>query len=199
MRALGHLLTGDVAAARADAAECLSLAIARDDHWRASSLLAECAEIAHRDGELRVAARLAAAAVRQREEYGVALHPDSRAMYERWLGALRRDMGDLAFETAWAKGEELTREAAMLDAAAVLARQSLLTADSTVPPAVRLTRREREVLALLADGASNHDIAEALSLAHRTAETHVRRLCHKLGVESRTAAVAAAYRLHVLP
>ncbi|MGZ8629909.1 MAG: response regulator [Actinomycetota bacterium] len=49
----------------------------------------------------------------------------------------------------------------------------------------RLTRREREVLALLADGAGNEGIAETLVISPQTARTHVQNLIAKLGVHSR--------------
>ena len=49
----------------------------------------------------------------------------------------------------------------------------------------RLTRREREVLSLLADGADNDRIAEAMFISPHTARTHVQNLIGKLGVHSR--------------
>jgi HD-GYP domain-containing protein (c-di-GMP phosphodiesterase class II)/DNA-binding CsgD family transcriptional regulator len=55
-----------------------------------------------------------------------------------------------------------------------------------------LSSRELEVLRLLADGASNPDISRALFISRRTAEHHVEHILVKLGVTSRTAAVAYA-------
>ena len=49
----------------------------------------------------------------------------------------------------------------------------------------RLTRRELEVLALLADGAGNEGIAESLFISPQTARTHVQNLIAKLGLHSR--------------
>jgi non-specific serine/threonine protein kinase len=198
MLAMGRLLAGDLAGARASAAECLALAAARDDHWRVATLLAECAEIAHRAGALQSAARLFGASAHQRAELGISLHPDTQALHDGWLAALRRSCGEQLFVIAWAEGEALSREAAIAEARLAVAGRPAPSRDTIVAPAIILTRREREVLALLAAGASNREIAEALSLAHRTAETHVRRLCHKLGVESRTAAVATAFRLGLI-
>ncbi|HEV2128703.1 MAG TPA: tetratricopeptide repeat protein [Thermomicrobiales bacterium] len=57
-----------------------------------------------------------------------------------------------------------------------------------------LTRRERQVLALLVRGASDKEIAEALSIAPRTAMTHVSNVLAKLGVNRRTAAASYAIR-----
>ena len=55
-----------------------------------------------------------------------------------------------------------------------------------------LTPRERQVLALIAQGASNRAIADALIIAERTAEIHVSNILAKLGVTSRTQAAAYA-------
>ncbi len=59
---------------------------------------------------------------------------------------------------------------------------------------VRLTPREEEVLGLLSDGLSNRAIAEALSVSVHTARFHVQSLLDKLGAETRTEAVALAFR-----
>jgi DNA-binding NarL/FixJ family response regulator len=56
----------------------------------------------------------------------------------------------------------------------------------------RLTRREREVLSLLADGADNHVIASVLVISPQTARTHIQNVLAKLGVHSRLEAAAFA-------
>ncbi len=57
-----------------------------------------------------------------------------------------------------------------------------------------LTPREREVLALLTEGASNKDIARALGLSIHTAKFHVASITEKLGASGRLEAVAIAIR-----
>jgi DNA-binding NarL/FixJ family response regulator len=57
-----------------------------------------------------------------------------------------------------------------------------------------LTSRERQVLALVASGATNREIGEALFMAQKTASVHVSRILTKLNVRSRTEAAAVAYR-----
>jgi DNA-binding CsgD family transcriptional regulator/tetratricopeptide (TPR) repeat protein len=60
-----------------------------------------------------------------------------------------------------------------------------------------LTPRERQVLALLAEGATNRQIGAALFMAEKTASVHVSRILAKLGVQGRTQAAAVAHRLHL--
>ncbi|MBG6085507.1 response regulator [Zhihengliuella flava] len=55
-----------------------------------------------------------------------------------------------------------------------------------------LTRREHEVLALVADGAANHQLAARLHISEATVKSHLVHIFTKLGVSSRTAAVAVA-------
>jgi DNA-binding NarL/FixJ family response regulator len=58
-----------------------------------------------------------------------------------------------------------------------------------------LTERERQVLALVAEGATNRQIGAALFMAEKTASVHVSRILAKLGVRSRTEAAGLAHRL----
>jgi len=57
-----------------------------------------------------------------------------------------------------------------------------------------LTPRERDVLALVAAGATNREIGERLHMAEKTASVHVSRILAKLNVRSRTEAAAVAHR-----
>ena len=66
------------------------------------------------------------------------------------------------------------------------------------PAPVLLSAREREVLALVAAGLSDQEIAEQLILSKHTVHRHVANIRHKLGRSSRTAAVAEAARLGLI-
>ncbi|MER7964943.1 response regulator transcription factor [Streptomyces ardesiacus] len=65
-------------------------------------------------------------------------------------------------------------------------------------PGSTLTRRETEVLALVADGLSNQAVGHRLHLTEGTVKSHLARVYAKLGVDSRTAAVAAATSLGLI-
>ena len=60
-----------------------------------------------------------------------------------------------------------------------------------------LTQREREVLAMVAAGRTNPEIAKALFISPKTASVHVSNILAKLGVTSRVEAATMAHRLGV--
>lgn len=62
-----------------------------------------------------------------------------------------------------------------------------------------LTRREMEVLHLLAQRLSSREIGDLLGISYRTAKRHTENICQKLGVNSRQQAVAAAINIGLLP
>lgn len=62
-----------------------------------------------------------------------------------------------------------------------------------------LTKREDEVLALLAHGLTNVEIGARLFISSKTVEHHVGRLLAKLGLRSRTEAAAHAVRTAAVP
>ena len=66
---------------------------------------------------------------------------------------------------------------------------------TTTPP---LTKREREVLKLVAQGKTSEQIARELVLVKRTVDFHVENACRKLGVDNRTAAAAKASELELI-
>ncbi len=66
-------------------------------------------------------------------------------------------------------------------------------------PAGSLTRRERQVLTLLADGLSNRRIAQDLFISEKTVSVHITHILTKLGVTNRTEAAAAALRINTTP
>ena len=66
---------------------------------------------------------------------------------------------------------------------------------ATLQASLPMTERESEVLFWIANGKTNYDIAEILSMSPRTVNKHLEAIFRKLGVENRTAAAAIAIRV----
>ncbi|MCK4724671.1 MAG: response regulator transcription factor, partial [Anaerolineales bacterium] len=66
------------------------------------------------------------------------------------------------------------------------------------PAEEQLTKRELEVLQLVAEGASNKDIASRLHISQATVKSHLIHIFGKLGVSDRTAAVTVAIKRGIL-
>ncbi|GHO96728.1 LuxR family transcriptional regulator [Reticulibacter mediterranei] len=88
------------------------------------------------------------------------------------------------------QGQEVTEKTLPLTA------KPLISTPSSLPEA--LTPREQEVLRLLAEGASNQEIARQLIVSLATAKKHVANILSKLGAENRTQAIAYARSLSLL-
>lgn len=82
----------------------------------------------------------------------------------------------------------------ILSAAHLLAAGLRLEPDSPRPAAPHLSPREREVLAHIADGASNKAIARTLGITERTAKFHVAAVLSRLHARNRSEAVSIAIR-----
>jgi DNA-binding CsgD family transcriptional regulator len=70
--------------------------------------------------------------------------------------------------------------------------------DDGDPPVEALTAREREVLALLADGVGNREIAHTLGISEHTVKFHLGAIFGKLGASTRTEAVRRGLRLGLI-
>lgn len=122
-------------------------------------------------------------------------HYAAGASMDRRAGALSYLAETLAWWAELAVEEDAVHARPRAEEAAAIARRLGLgptaaaagaALDRLAAPSDPLTRRERQVAALVAEGRSNRDIADALFLSERTVETHVRRILGKLGLLSRT-------------
>jgi DNA-binding CsgD family transcriptional regulator/tetratricopeptide (TPR) repeat protein len=133
-----------------------------------------------------------------------------RAAYSRWreaealMAARDRDGATRAASAALASARRLGSAWLVEEVESLAARARLQLGEVPERTAVAapqesenpfgLTARERDVLTLVAAGATNREIGERLHMAEKTASVHVSRILAKLNVRSRTEAAAVAHR-----
>ena len=161
----------------------------------------QLAVLAGLEGQAERAARLLGAADRLLVETNWKHGAYERAEHERETANIRRALGTATFLTAWEAGRglsfaEVAAEVAALEAT-ILVESSSRPAHEASPVPFGLTRREAEVLRLVAAGRSNREIADALFISVPTVKRHLSTILGKLGVPSRVAATsyARAHRL----
>ena len=185
------LLLGNHAVARSAFLEMIELS--GDDSWNTARAIRGLGAVAAAEGEARRAAQLMGAAARELDAIGTPERPSIGDFYAQKQQGVRHTLGDETFCEHWDVGRALTLEAAPDDA-----RKS----GAELPPALGsdgdvsfgLTRRETEVLRLIAERLTDKEIADRLFISRRTASKHVEAILAKLGVDSRRAAALAARR-----
>jgi DNA-binding NarL/FixJ family response regulator len=166
--------------------------------------------LAYPCGEPRRCLRLASAAQRLRAAIGVVSPHWERGRLEALAASARAALSPADAERAWAEGAALPLEQAVQDALALpppVQPVRAAPAETAAPagsgsigrgsrdvPGDSLTRREREVVALVAEGLTNRQIAERLVISERTADTHVQNVLGKLGFSTRSQVAAWAAR-----
>ncbi|MFN8538967.1 MAG: LuxR C-terminal-related transcriptional regulator [Thermomicrobiales bacterium] len=138
-------------------------------------------------GAVSPAAKLAAATA-LRASIDAARSAREEAEYLALVERLRRALGSREFDTASAIGQVMTADQAI---EAALTAEGAPAPTAAQPPGdgaltAKLTRRERQVVELLACGLTNRQIAEQLFNSERTIETHVQKIGSKLGFTRRT-------------
>ena len=133
----------------------------------------------------------------------MAARPESRVVVltsfsdrERILDAL--DAGAVGYLLKDAEPDELLRGIAAAargeSPLAPKAAKAVLSARAESRPAAELTAREQEVLALLAEGLANKQIARRLGIAEKTVKAHLTSVFSTIGVSDRTQAALWAQR-----
>jgi predicted ATPase/DNA-binding CsgD family transcriptional regulator len=164
----------------------LALTADDEDDFDTSTALDGLATLAARHGQYDLAARLLAVSSRLRQVSNMPLRPPTRREFEHVLTEVRAMLGSAAFAVAWAEGQALSAADAKRLARTVTVRDP--------SPQDGLSAREREVLSLLVEGASDSEIADRLYITRRTASKHVASILEKLGAGNRTAAATIAHR-----
>ncbi|GHG95485.1 ATP-binding protein [Streptomyces lanatus] len=200
MLALAHSVRGDWTRAEHHARQALRLKLAVRDVIGIALTLDLLARTASETGAHERAAVLLGAADRtwtaiDRDRWGsAALKATRRAGESR----AREALGAPAYRRAYESGAALDLDGGVeyaVDDDSGRARRPT-AARKADAPGVRLTRRESEVVELVAQGLANQQIADRLVIARRTAEGHVERILGKLGFSNRSqiAAWVAAQR-----
>jgi ATP/maltotriose-dependent transcriptional regulator MalT len=173
--------------------EALALHTRHGDSLSIASCLRGLGITAALGGKDDRAIRLLGAEVALRTSIGAA---EPRSLTWRTvLAGARRRVGEVVYQQAWAAGQALSLSEAIAEAHAA-PNVRIETTGDTNP--FDLTSREWQVLALLAAGHSNPEIAESLFISRRTVTTHITNLYAKLGVANRAAAVGEAHRRGLL-
>jgi predicted ATPase/class 3 adenylate cyclase/DNA-binding CsgD family transcriptional regulator len=152
------------------------------------------------DSDPTVAATLHGAADRQYERAGRAFEAIEARLRDRDHTQLRATLGDAAFEAAYRHGRTLGQADAIALATAAAEPDPAVASAVTVPvgqgtaggPAGPLSEREREILAMLAGGVTDAQIAEQLFLSVNTVRSHLDRIRDKTGARRRAELVRYA-------
>jgi predicted ATPase/DNA-binding CsgD family transcriptional regulator len=203
------LVAVDPAAAVAALREALELARGLADPviinfvpWLATVLMADhlpAEQVARLNGGIAVLVARSAA-IGGRNLIDIFGAPHDRVVLAQAVAAARTTLGEEAFASAEAAGRALSFTEIVDELLAVLedGEDALATwtqgASQSQPPASLLSPREHEVLRLLVAGRSDREIADALFVGRRTAQTHVASILNKLGAANRTEAAAIAVR-----
>jgi predicted ATPase/DNA-binding CsgD family transcriptional regulator len=189
-----HCLDGSREAAGALFAEAFEVARSTGTRSGAAYALLGLALAGHAGAGSGWSARLHGAADQAFSDLGETLEPLESRLAERDRERLRAAMGDQAFEAEYAAGRAL-------DEAQVLAAVGRPAAASAQPrragsstSVTVLTRRELDVLRLVAQGLSNAGIAKRLVLSEHTVHRHLANILRKLGLPSRAAAATWGVR-----
>jgi predicted ATPase/DNA-binding CsgD family transcriptional regulator len=177
---------GNFAQARMNLVQSCALSAEVGEQWSMAAGLEGLAGLAAMTGKPTLAAHLLGTAEALWSRIGASMPPALRFWVDRDAALVRKALNGADFSLAYEAGRSWTADQAITQVVAQFAP----TLSSG--PSYGLTPREQEVLRLLAAGLTDPQIAEQLVIGVRTAQSHVRAILSKLGVNSRTAAARYA-------
>jgi predicted ATPase/class 3 adenylate cyclase/DNA-binding CsgD family transcriptional regulator/tetratricopeptide (TPR) repeat protein len=203
-----YLMGGDAAGARRLLISVLDTARATGEKTFVHVAILGLALAASAAGDPAVAATLHGAADHQYEQAGQALDALELGLRASDQARLLDDLGEAAFDAACQRGRTLSQADAIALALGT-AQPAPGPAPAVIVPAARrapadgpagpLSARERQIMALLAGGASNAKIAETLFVTPNTVRTHLDRIRDKTGARNRAEMTAYAIRAGIEP
>jgi predicted ATPase/DNA-binding CsgD family transcriptional regulator len=181
---VASMMLGENSAAESALVEALKATLVIDDRPGLVLRLQALAGNAAMAGHAERAAMLLGVAEMLRIEGGYRVSPFIRPLVEKAATLARSQLGDKRYARAFDDGAQLDHEAAVALGMG-LGLKTVRKADLHVS-ADPLSKREREVAGLAAEGLSNKEIAARLFVSERTVETHIHNILNKLGLSSRT-------------
>ncbi|WP_338598805.1 LuxR C-terminal-related transcriptional regulator [Saccharopolyspora sp. SCSIO 74807] len=180
-----EVMRGISARAETAAKEALRLQRQLDNRLAGAFAIDILAWIAHRLGRNERAARLfgAAAAVWDAVRAAPDFYSTFQAGHNDHERRTREALGDRTYRESFERGYRMAPDAA-IDYALEIKKPGRAVPQAE-PSATALTRREREIAELVAQGRTNKEIAESLVIAQRTVEGHVQHILTKLDFSSR--------------
>jgi DNA-binding NarL/FixJ family response regulator len=160
------------------------------------------------DADPAVAATLHGVADRQYEQAGQAYEARELKMRAVDHARLHDTLGEAAFDAAYARGRTLSQAEAIVLAVGTARPDPEPAPEVTVPavhgalagsPAGPLSARERQIMALLAGGASNAGIAATLFITPNTVRTHLDRIRDKTSARNRAELTRYAIQAGIEP
>jgi predicted ATPase/DNA-binding SARP family transcriptional activator/DNA-binding CsgD family transcriptional regulator len=183
------LLQGNHQRAEASFEESLTLCLELGDRLTASEILEGLACISGAEEQAERAARLFGAAEALRQAVGSEHIPEEDALREPYLATTRSRLDEAAWEASWAEGRAMLMERAveyaLSDETPTPPTSSELERSLVNEPPTALTRREKEIAALVARGFTSRQIASKLVVSERTVDNHVANILKKLSLHSR--------------
>jgi DNA-binding CsgD family transcriptional regulator len=185
---LARLLQSDNERARIAFQEGLILCKELGNKLDASGSLDGLACISATEGAAERAAILFGTGEALREAVGTVQLPEEDALLEPYLATVRSQLDEASWRAAWAEGRAMSMYQAV---------EYALSEEKPPPPislaserwsaaeAPHLTRREREVAALVARGFTSRQIASQLVVSERTVDNHVANVLKKFSLHSR--------------
>jgi DNA-binding CsgD family transcriptional regulator/tetratricopeptide (TPR) repeat protein len=163
--------------------ESLEIRLDLGDKGGIAWCLEKLAEAAYLEKQYEKSVEIFGAADALRAPLGSVIDHADQPEYQRIVSGLRFALGEDTFAALWAEGAAMQLEQ-VIDLA--LSEPE----PSPVAPTEKerfggLTAREREVATLIAQGKSNREIADAMTVGVKTIETYVTRILNKLGFDSR--------------
>ncbi|WP_307613440.1 LuxR C-terminal-related transcriptional regulator [Pseudarthrobacter sp. W1I19] len=180
---VASMMLGDYAEAESALIEALKTTILLDDRPGLVLRLQALAANASMAGQSERSAKLLGATDMLRMQGGYRVSPFIRPLVEQATKLANAQLGNERYSRALREGTQLDNDAAL---ALALGTKAARAAGPTPKTADPLSKRERQIAELAAEGLTNKEIASRLFVSERTVETHIYNILNKLGINSRS-------------